>query len=112
MVRRHQRSLAAPEHGAYARDRKPALDACATTNNGVTAVIDPYGRVRQSIPRHQVDALPAEYGFRDDVTFYTAHGDVFAWLCAILSSGVAGWSVLKRRKLVSVKGTGKTSRRG
>ena len=40
------------------------------TNNGVTAVIDPYGRVRQSIPRHQVDALPAQYGFRDDVTFY------------------------------------------
>ncbi len=52
------------------------------TNNGVTAVIDPYGRVRQSIPRHQVDALPAQFGFRDDITFYTAHGDVFAWaLC-------------------------------
>ena len=62
------------------------------TNNGVTAVIDPYGRVRQSIPRHQTDALPAQYGFRDDVTFYTAHGDVFAWLCAILSLGVVGWS--------------------
>jgi apolipoprotein N-acyltransferase len=29
------------------------------TNNGITAAIDPYGRVRQSIPRHQVDALPA-----------------------------------------------------
>jgi apolipoprotein N-acyltransferase len=29
------------------------------TNNGITAVIDPYGRVRQSIPRHQTDALPA-----------------------------------------------------
>ena len=49
------------------------------TNNGVTAVIDPYGRVRQSIPRHQTDALPAQFGFRDDITFYTAHGDVFAW---------------------------------
>jgi apolipoprotein N-acyltransferase len=58
------------------------------TNTGVTAVIDPYGRVRQSIPRHQVDALPAEYGFRDDVTFYTAHGDVFGWLCAILALGI------------------------
>ena len=58
------------------------------TNNGITAVIDPYGRVRESIPRHQVDALPAQYGFRDDVTFYTAHGDVFAWLCAIASTGV------------------------
>ncbi len=61
------------------------------TNNGVTATIDPYGRVRQSIPRHQVDALPAEFGFNDDVTFYTAHGDVFAWLCALLSLGVLAW---------------------
>jgi apolipoprotein N-acyltransferase len=62
------------------------------TNNGVTAAIDPYGRVRQSIPRHQVDALPAQYGFRSDVTFYTAHGDVFAWLCVLLSLGMAVWS--------------------
>jgi apolipoprotein N-acyltransferase len=64
------------------------------TNNGITAVIDPYGQVRQSIPRHQTDALPARFGFRDDVTFYSAHGDVFAWLCAILSLGVVGWSAL------------------
>jgi apolipoprotein N-acyltransferase len=66
------------------------------TNNGVTAVIDPYGRVRQSIPRHQIDALPAQFAFRDDVTFYTAHGDVFAWLCAILSLGVVGWCIAKK----------------
>ena len=59
------------------------------TNNGVTSSIDPYGTVRQSIPRHVVDALPAGYSFRDDVTFYTAHGDVFAWACAILSLGIA-----------------------
>jgi apolipoprotein N-acyltransferase len=63
------------------------------TNNGVTAVIDPYGRVRQSIPRHHTDALPARYGFRDDVTFYTAHGDVFGWACAILGLGVTGVSL-------------------
>jgi apolipoprotein N-acyltransferase len=62
------------------------------TNNGVTAAIDPYGRVRQSIPRHQVDALPARYGFRDDVTFYTEHGDVFGWVCAVLSLGLVSWS--------------------
>ena len=58
------------------------------TNNGVTASIDPYGRVRQSIPRHQVGALPAEFGFRDDITFYTAHGGVFAWICALLSIAI------------------------
>jgi apolipoprotein N-acyltransferase len=55
------------------------------TNNGVTAAIDPYGRVRQSIARHKVDALPAEFGFNDEMTFYTLHGDVFGWLCAILA---------------------------
>lgn len=57
------------------------------TNTGVTAAIDPDGRVRQSIPRHQADALPAQYGFRSDITFYSAHGDIFAWACAILSIG-------------------------
>ncbi len=66
------------------------------TNNGVTAVIDPYGRVRQSIPRHQVDALPAEFGFRDDVTFYTAHGDVFGWGCVFLSLVIIAWAGRKR----------------
>jgi apolipoprotein N-acyltransferase len=62
------------------------------TNNGVTAVIDPYGRVRQSIPRHQTDALPAQFGFRSDVTFYTAHGDLFGWLCVLLSVVVVAWA--------------------
>jgi apolipoprotein N-acyltransferase len=70
------------------------------TNNGVTAVIDPYGRVRQSIPRHAIDALPAQYGFRSDVTFYTAHGDVFALACAILSFIVIAWA---GRKLLLAK---------
>jgi apolipoprotein N-acyltransferase len=65
------------------------------TNNGVTAAIDPYGRVRQSIPRHVEDALPAQYGFRDDTTFYTEHGDVFAFACAILGLVAVGWSARK-----------------
>ena len=73
------------------------------TNNGVTAVIDPYGRVRQSIPRHQADALPAQYGFRDDITFYTAHGDVFAWLCAILSIAVLVWSLKIEIRQIAVR---------
>jgi apolipoprotein N-acyltransferase len=65
------------------------------TNNGVTAVIDPNGRVMESIPRHKTDALPAQYGFRDDVTFYTAHGDVFGWVCVLLSLGIVGWAGIR-----------------
>jgi apolipoprotein N-acyltransferase len=81
------------------------------TNTGVTAVIDPYGRVRQSIPRHALDALPAQFGFRDDITFYTAHGDVFGWLCAILAAGIAGWSARKLlRQWVTASSTSPTGR--
>jgi len=68
------------------------------TNNGVTAAIDPYGRVRQSIPRHVSDSLSAQYGFRDDVTFYSNHGDIFAWLCVMASVAILLWSVKKKIK--------------
>ena len=60
-----------------------------------SVAIDPYGRVRQCIPRHAVDALPAQFGFRDDITFYTAHGDVFGWLCAIFGLGIVTWAAGK-----------------
>ena len=71
------------------------------TNNGVTAAIDPYGRVRQSIPRHQADALPAQYGFRNDITFYSAHGDVFALLCVLLSFAILLWSLKQQVKRIA-----------
>jgi apolipoprotein N-acyltransferase len=63
------------------------------TNNGVTASIDPYGTVRQSIPRHQVGALAARFGYSSEITFYTAHGDWPAELCAIVALGIAGWAM-------------------
>ncbi len=60
------------------------------TNSGVTAAIDPWGTVRQSIPRHQTGALSAEFAYSSDVTFYTRHGDWLGVLCAILSLGLLG----------------------
>ncbi len=55
------------------------------TNSGVTAAIDPYGRVVQSLPRHTQSSLYAHFGFENDLTFYSVHGDLFAWLCAIMA---------------------------
>lgn len=79
------------------------------TNNGVTASIDPYGRVRQSIPRHEADALPAMFSFRDDVTFYTAHGDVFAWLCAIASISMIAMAMNSRQSKLASQRVGKSA---
>jgi len=62
------------------------------TNNGVTAAIDPYGTVRQSIPRHEVGALAARYGFNSELTFYTVHGDWVGWICALFSLGITAWA--------------------
>jgi apolipoprotein N-acyltransferase len=55
------------------------------TNTGVTAAIDPNGRIVASAPRKTRTALRAPYALSDSTTFYTRHGDWFAYLCAIIS---------------------------
>ena len=32
-----------------------------------------------------ITALAAKYGYRTDLTFYTLHGDLFAYLCGIIT---------------------------
>jgi len=55
------------------------------TNTGITAVVDPYGRVVAEAPRNQRTQLQAAYSLEHGTTFYTRHGDWFALLCAIIT---------------------------
>ena len=81
------------DSGAYAQHLKQARMRAVEnnrwllrdTNTGVTAAIDPYGRVVSSIPRKVRAALDANYATTNVTTFYTRHGDGFAYLCAIIS---------------------------
>jgi apolipoprotein N-acyltransferase len=57
------------------------------TNTGVTASIDPYGRLVAVAEREQRAALQAPYAFMEGPTFYTRHGDWFAFGCAIIAAG-------------------------
>ena len=66
------------------------------TNTGVTAAIDPYGRVTAAAPRHIRTALQIGFGYEHDVTFYAAHGDLFAYLCALVTTLALAFS-LKRK---------------
>jgi apolipoprotein N-acyltransferase len=72
------------------------------TNNGLTTLIDPYGRVLEAIPRDQRLAMPAHFDFETEVTFYTKHGDVFAWLCAAMAGlmllGTSLGELVKRQR--------------
>jgi apolipoprotein N-acyltransferase len=58
------------------------------TNNGITAIVDPYGRVRKEIPRNQEGILTGHFRYLSKKTFYTEHGDVFAWLCVAAAAGI------------------------
>ena len=57
------------------------------TNTGATASIDPNGRIVASVPRKLRTVLLAPYSLTNVTTFYTRHGDWFAYLCAIISLG-------------------------
>jgi apolipoprotein N-acyltransferase len=59
----------------------------AATNTGMTASIDPFGRIVAATPRKVRTALAAPYALSSSTTFYTRHGDWFAYLCAIISAG-------------------------
>ncbi|MGC2449780.1 MAG: nitrilase-related carbon-nitrogen hydrolase, partial [Candidatus Sulfotelmatobacter sp.] len=59
----------------------------SATDTGVTASIDPWGRIAARIPRKQRTALVAPYALTSVTTFYTRHGDWFAYVCAIISAG-------------------------
>ena len=54
------------------------------TNTGVTAAIDPYGRIVAQIPRKVRSVLVAPYALSNVITPYTAYGDWFGYLCAII----------------------------
>jgi len=58
------------------------------TNNGITAIVDPYGRIRKEIPRNQFGILTGHFRYLSKKTFYTKHGDVFAWFCAAVAAGM------------------------
>ncbi|HKB98402.1 MAG TPA: apolipoprotein N-acyltransferase [Terriglobales bacterium] len=59
----------------------------AATNTGMTASVDPYGRIVAATPRKVRTALAAPYALGSSTSFYTRHGDWFAYLCAIISAG-------------------------
>jgi apolipoprotein N-acyltransferase len=65
-----------------------------STNTGVTAAIDPAGHVTVAAPRHVRTSLHAAFGYEDDTTFYTQHGDLFAYGCAMIAAFAAFWSLV------------------
>jgi apolipoprotein N-acyltransferase len=94
------------DSGAYAQHlnqtRMRAIEnnrwLLSATDTGVTASIDPWGRVVAQVPRKERTALVAPYALTSVTTFYTRHGDWFAYLCAIISLGALLSRFVSREK--------------
>lgn len=96
------------DSGAYAQHlnqtRMRAIEnsrwLLSATDTGVTASIDPWGRIAARIPRKERKALVAPYALTSVTTFYSRHGDWFACACAIISLGalIARFAFSKNRK--------------
>src|SRR4051794_26667404 len=56
-----------------------------STNNGITAVIDPAGRIVKQLPSYRGWAAAVRFGTVQETTFYARHGDWFAWGCLAIA---------------------------
>lgn len=94
-------SAAAEQHLRMARVR--AVEnrrwVVRATNSGVTASIDPYGRIFRPLPRDVRAAADLPYDFRTNETVYTRFGDWFAWLCVLVSVILVALTFRKVAKL-------------
>ncbi len=64
-----------------------------STNDGISAIIDPSGRVTERLPMYKETGARMRFGYEAGTTFYTRHGDWFAWSCLAAGFGLAGVDV-------------------
>ena len=67
------------------------------TNTGVTAAIDPYGRVTAAASRHIRTSVRVHFGYEHNLTFYAKYGDLFAYACAFVTTLALILSLLRGR---------------
>jgi apolipoprotein N-acyltransferase len=68
-----------------------------TANTGISAIIDPYGRIETETPIGVRTIVDGMAHFRSDRTFYTQYGDLFAYANVILVVILFIWRTNARR---------------
>jgi apolipoprotein N-acyltransferase len=67
------------------------------TNSGISAIIEPTGRIQTRTKLLSQDLCVGNFAFISEQSFYTRRGDVFAGLCAIITSLFLARSVWRGR---------------
>jgi apolipoprotein N-acyltransferase len=56
------------------------------TNSGISATIDPAGRITHRLPEYAQTAVRTRYSYLKGMTPYTRYGDWFVWVCAVIAA--------------------------
>ncbi len=97
------RSSAPWQHFAMARMRSVETGRylARAANTGVSAIVDPYGRVVQATPLFEEAVSVGEVRFLDGTTLYVRIGDVVPWAGLVVAIGLWGLSARGRRRPAS-----------
>ncbi len=68
------------------------------TSNGISALVDPAGRIVRQSPLHREDAFLADFQFLSGWTFFTRRGYLFPYVCFLLVLARILWLLALKRK--------------
>ncbi|MBN2371590.1 MAG: apolipoprotein N-acyltransferase [Vicinamibacteria bacterium] len=93
------RTSAPYQHFAMARFRavENGRYLLRAANTGISAIIDPCGRVLHRTALFERTVLVGDAGYTDEMTPYARHGDVFAWGCLAASVALTLAARLRRK---------------
>ena len=74
-----------------------------SANTGISAIIDPYGRILSQTTLGIRTALEGTAHFRSDRTFYTNYGDVFAYMNVAAVAGAVLLFLIRKRPRPSLR---------
>ncbi|MSV30127.1 MAG: apolipoprotein N-acyltransferase [Bryobacterales bacterium] len=66
------------------------------TNNGITAAVDPAGRISEALAVEREAAAVMRFSYIRETTLYTRFGDWFPALCALISAAALVWSAIPK----------------
>ena len=67
-------------------------------NTGITAIVDPWGRIQEPTKLFDRTVLVREVPFVAETTFYTRHGDLFAQACSAIALALLAATFTRRPK--------------
>jgi apolipoprotein N-acyltransferase len=80
---------------AIFRDIENRVPTARAVNTGISGFIDPLGRTHDLLPARTQGAAVQSLMLDPRVTFFTRHGQLFAWLCAAVTVLIAAASLFR-----------------